>query len=196
MEPLFPFAPTIINLCQDRQKMKPIDPEKAASDLTKATELINKTKSLVDNNSLTTDPPTALRAFRTITKLQGHLKEWFTFYNGYDPLFAWWLSTPYSEVDASLASLPPLLRSKLLGINPDDKDAIIGESIGREGLLADLSAEKIPYTPEELTTIAETEYTCLVTFPPLAADTWRMTMMSAERQKEAPFFLGGGVEVL
>ncbi|KAK2786420.1 hypothetical protein FQN51_003607 [Onygenales sp. PD_10] len=141
MEPLLPFAPTIINLCQDRQKMKPIDPEKAAGGLTKATELINETKSLIDNNSLTTDPPTALRTFRTITQLQEHLK------------------TPYSEVDASLASLPPVIRSKLLGVNPDDKDAIVGEPIGREGLLADLSAEMIPYTPEELITIAETEYT-------------------------------------
>ncbi|KAK2734898.1 hypothetical protein FQN55_002467 [Onygenales sp. PD_40] len=224
MEPLLPFAPTIINL---------------------STELINETGSLIDTSSLATDPPTALRAFRTITQLQGHLKEWFIFYNGYDPLFTWWLRAPYSEVDASLASLPPVIRSKLVGINPDDKDAIVGEPIGREGLLADLSTEGIPYTPEELITIAETEYTwCmgemlkasasighgndwhaaledvksqhvppgeqpklihalateatnylttnnLVTVPPLAAETWRMTMMSAAHQKEAPFFLGG-----
>ena len=27
--------------------------------------------------------------------------------------------------------------------------------------------------------------------PPLAAETWRMEMMSAERQKTSPFFLGG-----
>ncbi|KAK2786504.1 hypothetical protein FQN52_007810 [Onygenales sp. PD_12] len=222
MEPLLPFAPTIINL---------------------STELINETGSLIDTSSLATDPPTALRAFRTITQLQGHLKEWFIFYNGYDPLFTWWLRAPYSEVDASLASLPPVIRSKLVGINPDDKDAIVGEPIGREGLLADLSTEGIPYTPEELITIAETEYTwCmgemlkasasighgndwhaaledvksqhvppgeqpklihalateatnylttnnLVTVPPLAAETWRMTMMSAAHQKEAPFFL-------
>jgi hypothetical protein len=33
----------------------------------------------------------------------------------------------------------------------------------------------------------------LVTVPPLAADVWRMEMMSPERQKIAPFFLGGEV---
>lgn len=33
----------------------------------------------------------------------------------------------------------------------------------------------------------------LVTVPPLARDMWRMTMLSPERQKEAPFFLGGEV---
>ena len=33
----------------------------------------------------------------------------------------------------------------------------------------------------------------LVTVPPLARDIWRMTMMTPERQKVAPFFLGGEV---
>ncbi|MGH9384255.1 MAG: hypothetical protein ACRD2N_08235 [Vicinamibacterales bacterium] len=33
----------------------------------------------------------------------------------------------------------------------------------------------------------------LVTVPPLADETWRMTMMSPERQKVNPFFLGGEV---
>lgn len=33
----------------------------------------------------------------------------------------------------------------------------------------------------------------LVTVPPLAKETWRMTMMSAEAQKVSPFFLGGEV---
>jgi len=31
----------------------------------------------------------------------------------------------------------------------------------------------------------------LLTIPPLAEETWRMSMMSAERQKVSPFFLGG-----
>ena len=31
----------------------------------------------------------------------------------------------------------------------------------------------------------------LVTVPPLAKETWRMQMMSPERQKVSPFFLGG-----
>lgn len=33
----------------------------------------------------------------------------------------------------------------------------------------------------------------LVTVPPLAAETWRMTMLSAEAQRTSPFFLGGEV---
>jgi hypothetical protein len=39
-----------------------------------------------------------------------------------------------------------------VGIKPGDEDAIVGEPIGRDGLLADLEAEMIPYSPEELIT--------------------------------------------
>ncbi len=45
-----------------------------------------------------------------------------------------------------------------MGVKPGDKDATIGDPIGREGLLVDLDAEMIPYSPEELVTIGENEY--------------------------------------
>ncbi|MGH9672106.1 MAG: DUF885 family protein [Bryobacteraceae bacterium] len=124
---------------------------------------------------------------------------------------------------------------------------IIGNPIGREGLMAELAYEMIPYTPEELIAIAEKEFAwCenemkrasremgfgddwkkalekvknmhvepgkqpevirdlareaekflddhdLITVPPLARETWRMEMMSAERQLVNPFFTGGEV---
>jgi uncharacterized protein (DUF885 family) len=119
--------------------------------------------------------------------------------------------------------------------------------IGREMLLAELAAEMIDYTPEELIVIAQREFEwCdaeykkaardmgfgedwraavekvktmhvepgkqpevirqlaieaidyvrsrdLVTVPPLAAETWRMEMMSPQRQLINPFFTGGEV---
>ncbi len=122
-----------------------------------------------------------------------------------------------------------------------------GKPVGREALLADLAAEMVPYSPEELLAIAEREFAwceaqiqwaardmgCgddwrkavekvkalhvevgrqpelirdlareaidyvrrhdLVTVPPLAAETWRMEMMSPQRQLVNPFFTGGEV---
>jgi uncharacterized protein (DUF885 family) len=50
-------------------------------------------------------------------------------------------------------------------------------------LIRDLALEAIAYVTKN----------DLVTVPPLARDIWRMTMMSPERQKVAPFFLGGEV---
>jgi hypothetical protein len=50
-------------------------------------------------------------------------------------------------------------------------------------LIRDLAYEAIDYVTARN----------LVTVPPLARDIWRMTMMTPERQKVAPFFLGGEV---
>jgi uncharacterized protein (DUF885 family) len=50
-------------------------------------------------------------------------------------------------------------------------------------LIRDLAHEAIDYVTKHN----------LVTVPPLARDIWRMTMMTPERQKVAPFFLGGEV---
>jgi uncharacterized protein (DUF885 family) len=50
-------------------------------------------------------------------------------------------------------------------------------------LIRDLAYEAIEYVTKH----------DLVTVPPLARDIWRMTMMTPERQKVAPFFLGGEV---
>jgi uncharacterized protein (DUF885 family) len=52
---------------------------------------------------------------------------------------------------------------------------------GQPGLVRDLALEAIRFVEDR----------DLVTIPPLAADFWRIEMMSPERQKVAPFFLGG-----
>ncbi|HST23867.1 MAG TPA: DUF885 family protein, partial [Blastocatellia bacterium] len=187
----------------------------------------------------------ANRASVTISSLRNTLKDWFGFYNGYDPMFTWWVGEPYKQVDKSLADYATFLREKVVGVKPDDSNAIVGDPIGREALLSELAYEMIPYTPEELIAIAKKEMEwCeaemlkasrelafgddwhkalehvktlhaepgkqpelirelaleaiefvdkhdLVTVPQLARDTWRMEMMSPERQLVSPFFLGG-----
>lgn len=126
-------------------------------------------------------------------------------------------------------------------------DDIVGDPIGRDGLMVELANEMIPYTPEQLIAIANKEYAwCenemkrasremglgddwkkavekiktmyvepgkqpelirdlaheaekflddhdLVTVPSVAHETWRMEMMTPERQLVNPFFTGGEV---
>lgn len=98
------------------------------------------------------------RAVRMIDLLRQHMKEMYEFYAGYDPSWDWWVREPYTSLDAALASLTAVLRETIVGINPGDDDAIVGEPIGREGLLAELKAEMIPYSPEELIRVAQKEY--------------------------------------
>lgn len=158
MEPLLPFAGIIVRLCEDRQMMKPVDGEKAAKEVFQASKLIAETKIKIIEEKLKADRTSAFRAANGIEILRGHLAEWFGFFKGYDPMFTWWVAKPYAAIDKELEEFATFIRDKLVRIKPGDNDAIVGESIGREGLLADLEAEMIPYSPEELIEIGEREY--------------------------------------
>jgi hypothetical protein len=245
--PLLPFANALVSLCEDRALVNPIEPKDVAQILFESqgqiTAVIAKIKA--GSKDLSMAKTSAFRASKTIDILRDHLKEWYGFYKGHDPSFDWWVSHPYSVVDTNLQNVSVAIRECLVGIDSDNEDAIVGDPIGREGLINELHAEMIPYTPEELIGIGEKEFqwcikelkkaSCsmglredwkealeqvknefvkpgeqtqlvrdlveeaisfveehdLVTVPPIAKNTWQMFMMSPERQKVNPFFLGG-----
>ncbi len=249
MESLIPFAKSLIALEDSRRLMHPIDPPKVAALLTGLSKQIQETKRTVDAgmkaNTLKIKKTVANRASETVASLRTMLKNWFTYYNGYDPNFTWWVGDPYKVIDASLQDYGTYLREKVVGVKADDNTTIIGDPIGREALMVELASEMIPYTPEELIALAKKEMEwCekemirasrelgfgddwhkalehvknlyvepgkqpelirklaleaidfveknnLVTVPILAKESWRMEMMTPERQLVAPFFLGG-----
>ena len=174
MQPLLPFAPAIEDLLSvKRERMRP-DAEKDAAVLTAIVKEIDATRKKLDptppgraregatDSPAPTrpkiDPVIANRAVQATRELQGQLKDWYGQYNAYDPLFTWWDDEPYKEADKALTAYGAFIKEKLIGIKPDDKTTIIGDPVGREALLAELSDNMIPYTPEELIAIAQTEY--------------------------------------
>jgi uncharacterized protein (DUF885 family) len=158
MAPLVPFAGTIVKLCENRQMMKAVDGEKAAADVFQVSKQIAEMKIEATEGKSKVDRTSAFRAANVVERLRWHLAEWFGFFKGYDPMFTWWVADPYSKADQDLEEYASLIREKLVGIKPGDDDAIVGEPIGRDGLLADLESEMIPYSPEELIEIGEKEY--------------------------------------
>jgi hypothetical protein len=246
MSALIPFAKTISDLEDSRRRLETIDSAKTAALLNELGKQIAATqKGIEENKTVKPKKTVANRSVRTIALLRNTLKNWFNFYNGYDPVFTWWNAAPYKAVEDTLESYQKFLLNNLVGIKPDDKTTIIGDPIGREALLQELEYEMIPYTPEELVEIANREFAwCetemkrasrelgygddwkraleavkgkyvepgrqteliknlafeaiefiekndLVSVPKLARESWRMEMMSPERQLVAPFFLGG-----
>src|SRR5689334_9617448 len=271
VQPLVPFANTIIDLEEARRRMEPINSGQVAATLTELKKQVDERKRAVDGG-LQVKKTVANRAVATMTLLRTSLRNWYTFYNGYDPLFTWWNDEPYKSLDQSLTSYETSIKERLLGqrvqagnsqtaattqgpgargsssssnAKPGDASDIVGDPIGREALLVELRSEMIPYTPEELIAIAEKEMAwCenemkkasrdlgygddwrkalehvknlyvdpgkqpemirdlaleaikfvedhdLVTVPELAKESWRMEMMTPERQLVSPFFLGG-----
>ena len=276
--PLIPFSADILNLESDRRRMEPVDAAQSAATLdglnVKIQDLMQGIRQLLDQHCQSSesdfaDAPgskiftkvTTNRAVMATGELTTLLQTWFEYYDGYDPLFSWWVREPFNVVRKALDEYVAFLRETFLGVTPNaekvkdqkiknvksDDEIIIGDPIGREALLNELSHELIPYTPEELIAIGDREFAwCeaemikaagalgygedwhaalefvktrhvepgaqtvlvrdlaleamefvesrqLVTIPELARECWRMEMMSPERQKVSPFFLGGEV---
>ena len=277
LEPLTPFAKTIVDLEEARRSMEPIDSAKAATTLTSLKKQVEDTRKSIEAGLKTeagagsVKKTVAFRAIGAINNLRNNLRNWYTFYNGYDPVFTWWNEEPYKGLDQALNGYSIFLSERIVGLKTDtastttaargpganprtgatpragDTSDIVGDPIGREALLSELQFEMIPYTPEELIEFANKEFAwCenemkkasrelgygddwkkalehvknlyvepgkqpemirdlaleatkfvddndLITVPQLARDTWRMEMMTPERQLVSPFFLGGEV---
>jgi uncharacterized protein (DUF885 family) len=299
IQPLIPFGKTIIDLEETRRRMEPIDSGKTAATLNDLRKQVDEKRRTIEM-SLRRDsgaPPikktVANRGVGAIASLRGTLRNWYTFYNGYDPTFTWWNEEPYRSLDQSLQSYAAFLTERVVGVRaegatpaapgaggpgggggrgtgggggqggpgaggggnfqrpttaaarPGDSSDIVGDPIGRDALISELRSEMIPYTPEEIIAIGYKEMAwCeaemkkasrqmgfgddwqkalekvknhyvepgkqpemirdlaveaikfvedndLVTVPELAKETWRMEMMTPERQLVSPFFLGG-----
>jgi len=310
-EALIPFAKTVFELEETRRRMEPVNSAKVAAQLTamnKQIEALRRalgpgpgapakaedspdSKTISDGDakpegpgSLKVKKNVANRTAATISSLRNTLKNWFDYYNGYDPIFTWWVAEPYKAADQSLQNYASFMSEKVAGVRfvdatdgrpglgisgsgggpdaergqrpgpqggrsanarPGDSSDIVGDPIGREALMVELASEMIPYTPEELIAIANKEMAwCetemkkasrelghgddwhkaleyvkglyvepgkqpelirdlaveaiafmdkhdLITIPPLARESWRMQMMTPERQLVNPFFTGG-----
>jgi uncharacterized protein (DUF885 family) len=296
IEPLVPFGTKIIELEEARRRMEPIDSAKVAATLNDLRKQVDERRRAVElglrsearggdasNDQTRVKKTVANRAVQAINGLRLNLRNWYTFYNGYDPMFTWWNEEPYKSLDQSMSNYATFLTERVVGIRsaegsgqtqagqtrggagpqgglqgggqrpggnnarPGDSSDIVGDPIGREALLVELRSEMIPYTPEEIIAIGEKEMAwCenemkkasrelgygddwkkalehvknlyvepgkqpqmirdlaleaikfvednnLVTVPELAKETWRMEMMTPERQLVSPFFLGGEV---
>src|SRR5262249_1105633 len=101
-----------------------------------------------------------------------------------DPLFSWWTDVPYREADTALNNYINFVRERVAGLRPlpapdaaaqgpggragrggaaaaarpGESDDIVGNPIGRAGLINELAFKMMPYPPEELIAIAEKEF--------------------------------------
>ncbi len=274
-----PFAPVILELDSARRQLTPMDWAQTAGRLDALAHSIDHERQAREKG------PSGDRALvraagaglALVNELRDVLREWFAFYDGYDPLFTWWIQAPYKGADSALESYATMLKDRYhasaagfgdqggrgrrmgrggpRGAGPPPESApsstfsrgqeIVGRPIGREALVRELEFEMIAYSPEQLLELAEREMRwCeaemkkaaremgkgddwraalehvkslhvepgkqpalirdlaleavayldqhdLVTIPQLCRDSWRMAMMSPERQLVNPFFTGG-----
>ena len=277
MAPLIPFADRLLALEDRRRDLLPADPRVAARTLAEAAKQVDSLRAVYDQagaaagarpasgasrkapTAPTVSKTVANRAAEALDRIRSAMGSWYKFYDGYDPVFSWWLKDPYAKLNDALTAYARTLREKIVGTRPSAApvagaergmaagagEPIIGDPIGLDGLNAELAQEMLPYSPQELIGIAEREYAFSlgeakkaakemgfgddwkaamekvkntyvdpgdqpelirglarqaeaffdrhdwVTIPPLAREDWRMEMLSPERQRVSPFFLGG-----
>jgi len=292
MAPLLPFVDKLMALHDARRNLESIDGQKSARAVADITKQIDSLRALfetpagrgqggggapTDSGKPRVPAPKVSRtvgnrAAENLDAVRNVMGQWYRFYNGYDPLFSWWVTNPYQKLDEALQRYTATIRQRVVGIPAapavaaagaagrggapgggggrgggasDNTGPIIGDPIGADGLAVDFRHEMIPYTAPELIAIAEKEYAFSlseakkaaremgfgddwkaamekvkntyvepgkqpdlirdlarqaesffdqhdwITIPALAREDWRMEMMTPERQRVAPFFLGG-----
>lgn len=114
------FIPSLLNLIEARLRLADVDAEHAASVVDSATRLIGLTRRNFDsgpNGPTRADRTRALRAASATETVRTNLVGWFNFYNGYDPLFTWWVPLPYKHLDAALRGYVAFLRDTVAPAN-------------------------------------------------------------------------------
>jgi uncharacterized protein (DUF885 family) len=272
------FADDVLTIYDARRRMENLNPMDAARKISAIAKSVDSLRALFEAPAAGgrggAAPAVAapkltrsagMRAASRVDQLRGTVGNWYRYYDGYDPLFSWWVADPYRKLDDAMTRYARTLRERVVGWRQTGPavaaaapggggrggqaaaadEPIVGVPIGADGLQADLAFEMIPYTAEELIAIAEREYAFSlseakkaaremgfgddwraasdkvkdmyvepgkqieiirdlarqaeqyfaakdwVTIPELATEDWKMEMLSPERQRVSPFFLGG-----
>lgn len=245
MRPLIPYI-------RDLEKLQESRRDRVTPDARATADLLNDTAAWIEEliadledgeRPADVSVVTAMRAAEYARSTFRTLRGWFGYYNGYDPLFSWWVPQPWERLQEALNAHALAIETVYIG--DLENGPVVGNPIGEEGLRAHLKHEMIPYTADELIQIAEAEFAWIeealveasremgygddwkaaqeavknmavdpglkpdvvvelekqsidflnehdwISLPMLASEVWRMTMMSPERQRVSPFFLGG-----
>jgi len=201
MLPLLPFADRALALQDERRDLKTIDGQASARTLADVTRMVDSLRALLEpappraagdsaNNAPRPPRVPAPKVSRTVgnraadqlDQIRNTVGVWYRYYNGYDPLFSWWVANPYQKLDEAMRRYATTIRTRVVGIQPTPvvaaggggqgsaaqaqtprnaaaaNEPIIGDPIGAVGLAADLRNAMIPYTADELIAIAEKEY--------------------------------------
>ncbi|GAB2824463.1 DUF885 domain-containing protein [Ferruginibacter profundus] len=155
----FTFGERMYVLEKSRRRGIAVNGEAVAKELNDINkEITAAIKKLASGDSI--EIKQARFAASVINSLKGGLKNYYNFYNGYDPMFTWWVPKTYTATDSLLNVYAQAIKKKgrLTTSQKDDGSGIIGNPIGHDELVRQLKMEFIPYTPEDLVDIANKEF--------------------------------------
>lgn len=151
----FPFSDSIYAIEKLRSRGHQFNSEHLAKTWYDMAKQIKDLKVSVAAASI--DQDAAREAGLVITDLKRAISSINEFYNGYDPMYTWWMPKVYKDLDDALTGYGDAFKAKTK-IASTDKSGIGGRPVGHDELVRQLKFEMIPYTPEELIDIANKEF--------------------------------------
>lgn len=156
---LTPFASVIIDFEKKRRVGQQQDGVKTALAFEQLKIQIEATRKAIDKKELSANLMQVKWTQQTLTQYAEVFAEAYKFYDGYDPQFTKATKNIFPEVLSSMKSYATdLEKVSKQHVGADDGTGIIGNPIGRTGLIDGLKDEMIAYTPEQLTAIAQREF--------------------------------------
>jgi hypothetical protein len=118
MTPLVPFARTIERLQERRRDRLDVDAEEAARTLDRTRRQVERltaalAASAPEFRAMT--PAIATRAREYVSSLGETLDRWHSMYDGFDPLFTWWVRKPHEELAAALEAYGAAIQQRWPG---------------------------------------------------------------------------------
>ncbi|WP_313190550.1 DUF885 family protein [Sphingobacterium sp.] len=152
-----PFADSILEFEKKRRRGGAVDAKEVATAFEKASAQVDQElKKLEGMKAISSADVEYLESILESLKLR--LESSFDFYNGYEPMFSWWVPKSHDRLQEKLKEYKELIASKS-DLKPfDDGSNIAGKRVGKEVLNKMLKDEMISYNADELLKIADKEW--------------------------------------
>lgn len=152
-----PFADSILEFEKKRRRGGAVDAKEVATTFEKASAQVDQEiKKLEGVKSIPSADVEYLE--NIIASLKLRLESSFDFYNGYEPMFTWWVPKSHDRLQEKLKEYKELIAAKT-DLKPfDDGSNIAGKRVGKEVLNKMLKDEMISYNADELLKIADKEW--------------------------------------
>ena len=120
VEPWLPFVEDVCTWGRQRQRGETVEPAAAAQAL--AEMVVRMGQLRADLKTSDAGVATLTQAAEAAAQLEKVLAAWHGFYDGYDPLFTWWMRAPYPATTAALAEYRTALREAAVRAATADAD--------------------------------------------------------------------------
>lgn len=157
---LIPFAPIMAGWEDNRRKLEHPSAKELGAAIEAVDQQIKDAHKSIKAALKSDNPPSKpllRRASNALRFMDFYMREWFSFYVGYDPEASWWANKPHENMTKSLSALKKFINEDALGNRPGADPPIVGDPVGSEALQKLLDFAMIPYSAEELIEIGYKE---------------------------------------